>query len=73
MNESIYFKAAKKIAFGQAYLACKAIGNNEKALRPFRKYFKPRELKDDQLWFGPVSLKNQLARSLALLFMDKII
>ena len=77
---SIYRKAAERIASGESDFACIAIEDlSESQLQPslaelsFSEYFKPEDTLDILPWFGfTYDEENQLARSLALLFMAEI-
>ncbi len=72
---TIYRKAAEKIASGDELFACCAINPvgtcaNERA---FKRMFKPWNITGRAPWFGfHWQEENQLARSLALLFMAEI-
>lgn len=81
---NVYKKAAIKLFDGYTDYACHAIDNacnympDNIFLDKFENYFKPRQnlnLDDDidnQGWYGSPNDENQLARSLALLFMEQI-
>ena len=77
---SIYRKAAKLIASGDCDFACVAIAYLSESKDPyspeelsFAKYFKPKDTYFNLPWFGDWNdEENQLARSLALLFMAEI-
>ena len=77
---SIYRKAAEIIASGESVFACVAIIYLSKSqeypppeVLSFTEYFKPEIISDDISWFGDwLDKENQLARSLALLFMAEI-
>ena len=75
---SIYRKAAERIVSGESDFACIAINDlseSQNICSPeglyFAEYFKPED--SCSSWFGyTYDEKNQLARSLALLFMAEI-
>ena len=75
---SIYRKAAERIASGESIFACIAINDLSESGNlyspeelSFAKYFKPED--SGNIWFGYwLDKENQLARSLALLFMAEI-
>ena len=77
---SIYRKAAERIVSGESDFACIAINDlseSQNLYSPeelyFAEYFKPEIISDDISWFGDwIDKENQLARSLALLFMAEI-
>lgn len=74
----VYRRAAERIASGESYLACIAIGDTESSHRAkaefiFAEFFQPRSIFGHQAWFGYSDIQqNQMARSLALLLMTEM-
>jgi len=81
---SVWVKAAESVANkeGALYYCCEALRFHDGSMELSRtgenvvkleKIFKPRDLWSYQPWFGKPELEeNQIARSLALLFMDEL-
>ncbi len=76
-RKSVYYKAAILIAEGKKSLACDAIGTvmgsyytNRRIA--FEMLFKPTEQDEWNAWYGTKTKNNQLARSLALLFLAEM-
>jgi len=82
-KETVYYDAAENLINQRRDFACHAIGtvylnsdydlDRNTALAEFSWYFKPFETLEGSSWFGEITSKNQLARSLALLLMHEVI
>lgn len=76
-----YFRAAKEISnntalsIHKALFCCVALNNSNLSSHDFESFerlFKPDDVPSGGSWFGETTPKNQLARSLALLFMAEM-
>lgn len=70
-REKVYLKAAKKIVKGDEMFCCIALPFDSEERETFKKYFKGREGAYG-LYGDYTKPQNQLARSLALLFMAEL-
>lgn len=66
-----YIRAAEKVFLGTPY-CCWAMLDVRISNKNFHNYFAPRHGNKDNAYFGIPKPRNQLARSLALLFMAEL-
>ena len=72
-KRDMYIRASEKIVNRDNFVACAAIKRAGLKTHEFVKIFKPRNYKVGDKWFGCTTIEeNQLARSLALLFMAEL-
>lgn len=68
-----YIKASERIVLGNNFLCCTSIAALGLKNGKFEEYFKPSWADYDSEWFGSEEVEeNQIARSLALLFMAEL-
>ena len=82
-NKQIYKEAARRIAEGESNFSCNAVSvsvplevfeeTQHRLIQDYERIFKPNQKDSDGIWFGlEIYEENQLARSLALLFMAEM-
>ncbi len=76
-KSTMYKRAAKNIANDKAQVCCCAINTSMLRYNPllrqdFVQLFKPPGAYELACWYGSITPDNQMARSLALLFMAEI-
>ena len=81
LNPEVFRKAARRIEDNASVTCCGAIrvsiyydsGMSILYLNKFRMFFKPKNRKINDYWFGDFAPENQLARAFALDLMAEII